>query len=146
MYWYGAFIFEKILGIIIWLLRWTMKSTQHCFSLRRYCFSSSNLQFMINTYSTCKLEKFDILLVWLPMAYLFLFRKLSPIFVSFLSIPLQRMLGFQNSHHLLAQAPRQYAHLVDAGKPNYIHISMDVCLSAYKSTLCINTVEQFFFS
>nr|XP_022289585.1 uncharacterized protein LOC111101404 [Crassostrea virginica]XP_022289586.1 uncharacterized protein LOC111101404 [Crassostrea virginica]XP_022290650.1 uncharacterized protein LOC111102275 [Crassostrea virginica]XP_022290652.1 uncharacterized protein LOC111102275 [Crassostrea virginica] len=42
-------------------------------------------------------------------------RKLSPIFVSFLSIPLQRMLGFQNSHHLLAQAPRQYAHLVDAG-------------------------------
>ncbi|KAJ8315818.1 hypothetical protein KUTeg_007968 [Tegillarca granosa] len=43
-------------------------------------------------------------------------RKISPIFVSFMSIPVQRSLNWQNMHHKLARAPQHYGHLVDAGK------------------------------
>ncbi|XP_069133563.1 uncharacterized protein [Argopecten irradians] len=42
-------------------------------------------------------------------------RKLSPIFASFLSIPIQRTLSWQNMHHKLATAPHQFGHLVDLG-------------------------------
>ncbi|XP_041353896.1 uncharacterized protein LOC121371803 isoform X2 [Gigantopelta aegis] len=42
-------------------------------------------------------------------------RKLSPLFASFLSIPVQRSLNWQNMHHKLTAAPHQLAHLVDAG-------------------------------
>ncbi|KAK3580495.1 hypothetical protein CHS0354_001094 [Potamilus streckersoni] len=42
-------------------------------------------------------------------------RKLSPLFVTFLSIPVQRTLNWQNLHSMLVSAPKQYSHLVDAG-------------------------------
>ncbi|KAK6171501.1 hypothetical protein SNE40_019678 [Patella caerulea] len=42
-------------------------------------------------------------------------KKLSPLFASFLSIPIQRTLGWQNMHHKLILAPQRFAHLVDAG-------------------------------
>ncbi|CAG2257658.1 unnamed protein product [Mytilus edulis] len=43
-------------------------------------------------------------------------RKMSPIFASFLSIPIQRSLNWRNLHSELASAPHQYGHLVDMGK------------------------------
>ncbi|KAL5009734.1 hypothetical protein ScPMuIL_012039 [Solemya velum] len=42
-------------------------------------------------------------------------RRLSPLFASFLSIPIQRSLNWQNMYHKLITAPQQYSHLVDAG-------------------------------
>ncbi|XP_071135639.1 uncharacterized protein [Mytilus edulis] len=42
-------------------------------------------------------------------------RKISPIFASFLSIPIQRSLNWRNLHSELASAPHQYGHLVDMG-------------------------------
>ncbi|VDI25504.1 Hypothetical predicted protein [Mytilus galloprovincialis] len=42
-------------------------------------------------------------------------RKMSPIFASFLSIPIQRSLNWRNLHSELASAPHQYGHLVDMG-------------------------------
>ncbi|KAL4232720.1 hypothetical protein ACF0H5_007408 [Mactra antiquata] len=42
-------------------------------------------------------------------------RRISPIFVTFLSIPVQRSINWQNMYTSVATAPRQYSHLVDAG-------------------------------
>lgn len=54
-------------------------------------------------------------------------RKISPIFASFLSIPLQRSLSWENMHHKIVTAPRQYAHLVDAGYFSRREIVMELC-------------------
>lgn len=42
-------------------------------------------------------------------------RRVSPIFATFLSIPLQRSINWQNMHSCIVTAPRQYSHLVDSG-------------------------------
>ncbi|ESO85757.1 hypothetical protein LOTGIDRAFT_235723 [Lottia gigantea] len=42
-------------------------------------------------------------------------RKISPIFASFLSIPIQQTLGWQSTHYKLTAAPQRYSHIVDAG-------------------------------
>ncbi|KAK3098584.1 hypothetical protein FSP39_020939, partial [Pinctada imbricata] len=65
--------------------------------------------------------------------------KISPIFATFLAIPLQRTLSFQNMHHQLAKAPQQYGHLVDAGKCSPSpYDSVDLhCIHASNSFLCI---------
>ncbi|XP_060076255.1 uncharacterized protein LOC132555891 [Ylistrum balloti] len=55
-------------------------------------------------------------------------RKLSPIFASFLSIPIQRTLSWQNMHHKLATAPHQFGHLVDLGYFNTKEIVEEMTL------------------
>lgn len=42
-------------------------------------------------------------------------RRVSPIFATFLSVPLQRSVNWQNMHSSIVTAPRQYSHLVDSG-------------------------------
>lgn len=54
-------------------------------------------------------------------------RKISPIFTTFLSIPLQRSLCWESMHHKIVTAPRQYAHLVDAGYFSRREIVMEMC-------------------